>query len=74
MVLDIIGVTFGDSTFLNPLIRTHQQADLRIVGLCAPLDCLFELVGVGAVLRLFPSVEDARALRQQWAGHGPTMP
>lgn len=64
VILDVSGVTFGDSSFINLLLRTHQHTDLRVTGLGPPLDRLFRLVGVDAVLHLFPSVTDAQGARQ----------
>ncbi|WP_093714632.1 STAS domain-containing protein [Actinacidiphila alni] len=61
VILDVGAVTFADSSFLNLLLRTHQNADLRIVGLHPPLDRLFQLVGVDGVLNVFPTVDEARA-------------
>ncbi|SFF90928.1 anti-anti-sigma factor [Actinacidiphila alni] len=63
VILDISAVTFGDSTFLNLLIRTHRTTDLRIAGLHPPVDRLFHLVGVDTVLKIFPTVADARSTR-----------
>ncbi|SFF95714.1 anti-anti-sigma factor [Actinacidiphila alni] len=63
VILDISAVTFADSTFLNLLIRTHQHTELRIVGLRPPLDRLFHLVGVDTLLRVFPTVAEARVAR-----------
>jgi anti-anti-sigma factor len=64
VILDISGVTFADSTFLNLVISAHQLTDLRIVGLRPPLDRLFHLIGIDAVLRTFPTLADAQAVRQ----------
>nr|WSX75943.1 STAS domain-containing protein [Streptomyces sp. NBC_00899] len=54
VILDVSGVTFGDSSFINLLMRTHQHTDLRVTGLGPPLDRLFRLIGVDAVLHIFP--------------------
>lgn len=64
VILDVSGVTFGDSSFLNLLLRTHQHTDLRLVGVQPNLDRLFHLVGVDAVLRTFPTVADAQGVRR----------
>ncbi|MEV6012882.1 hypothetical protein AB0M29_39695 [Streptomyces sp. NPDC051976] len=58
LILHISGGAFGDPSFLNLRIRTHQRTDLRIVGLRPPLDRLFELAGADAVLRFFPMLAD----------------
>ncbi|MEE4547000.1 STAS domain-containing protein [Streptomyces sp. V4-01] len=62
VILDVSGVTFGDSTLLNLLIRVHQRTDLRIVGLRPPLDRLFQIVGLDAVMQVFPTLADARTV------------
>lgn len=64
VILDVSGVTFGDSSFINLLLRTQKHTDLRVAGLRPPLDRLFRLVGVDAVLRVFPSVADAQVVRR----------
>ncbi|MCM2410768.1 STAS domain-containing protein [Streptomyces sp. RKAG290] len=61
VVLDVSGVTFGDSSFLNLLLRTHQSTDLRIAGVPPALKRLFHLVGVDTLLHIFPAVNDAQA-------------
>ncbi|WP_433892542.1 STAS domain-containing protein [Streptomyces sp. CA-111067] len=64
VILDVSGVTFGDSSFINLLLRTHQHTDLRVTGLGPPLDRLFRLVGVDAVLHIFPTITDAQSVGQ----------
>lgn len=62
VILDVSDVTFGDSTFLNLLLRTHQRTDLRIVGLRPPLDRLFSIVGVDAVLNTYRTLAEAQSV------------
>ncbi|MCZ7457211.1 STAS domain-containing protein [Streptomyces sp. WMMC940] len=50
VVLDVSGVTFGDSAFLNLLLRVHQNAALRIVGPQPQLRRLLEITGADQVL------------------------
>ncbi|KKZ70437.1 hypothetical protein VO63_28980 [Streptomyces showdoensis] len=52
VMLDLSGVTFGDSTFLNVLIRTHRSGELVLVG-DSPrhLRKLFELTGTEHLFR-----------------------
>ncbi|MEE4543472.1 STAS domain-containing protein [Streptomyces sp. V4-01] len=64
VILDISDVTFGDSGFINLLLRTHQDTELRVVGLGPPLDRLFRIVGVDTILHIFPTVTHAQGARQ----------
>ncbi|MFI6144531.1 STAS domain-containing protein [Streptomyces sp. NPDC051109] len=59
VVLDVGSVTFGDSSFLNLLLRTHHLTTLRIAAPGEQLSRLFALTGADTVLSLYPSVEDA---------------
>ncbi|WNI18091.1 STAS domain-containing protein [Actinacidiphila sp. ITFR-21] len=36
VILDVSGVTFGDSSFINLLLRAHQHTDLRVTDLGPP--------------------------------------
>ncbi|WP_030162095.1 STAS domain-containing protein [Streptomyces sp. NRRL S-244] len=59
VVLDAAHVTFGDSSFLNLLLRVHRMTGLRIAAPGEQLRRLFALTGADTVLSLYPSVEDA---------------
>lgn len=59
VVLDAGSVTFGDSSFLNLLLRLHHLTTLRIAAPGDQLRRLFALTGADTVLALHPSVEDA---------------
>ncbi|MFD3762152.1 STAS domain-containing protein [Streptomyces sp. NPDC058622] len=58
LVLDVRGVAFGDSTFLNLLLTLSGACDLRLLGpLPRQLARLLAVTGTGQVL----TVEDAAA-------------
>ncbi|MFD3542644.1 STAS domain-containing protein [Streptomyces sp. NPDC058662] len=59
VVLDAGAITFGDSSFLNLLLRLHQLTVLRIAAPGEQLRRLFALTGADTVLSLYGSVEDA---------------
>ncbi|WP_030303327.1 STAS domain-containing protein [Streptomyces katrae] len=59
VVLDAGSITFGDSSFLNLLLRLHHLTALRIAAPCEQLRRLFALTGADTVLSLYPTVEDA---------------
>ncbi|MFD5537715.1 STAS domain-containing protein [Streptomyces sp. NPDC127079] len=59
VVLDASAVTFADSTFLNMLLSTHRQTDLRVAGPTRQLRRVLEMTGADTVLDLRPTVEDA---------------
>ncbi|KMO95341.1 STAS domain-containing protein [Streptomyces roseus] len=59
VVLDAAAVTFGDSSFLNLLLRVHHLTTLRIAAPGEQLSRLFALTGADTVLSVHPSVEDA---------------
>ncbi|MFJ4868909.1 STAS domain-containing protein [Streptomyces sp. NPDC088757] len=61
VVLDVSGVTFADSAFLNLLILTHRTTDLRLAGPTAPVRRILELTGVDTVLKVRETVEEAAA-------------
>ncbi|SFF77138.1 anti-anti-sigma factor [Actinacidiphila alni] len=62
VVLDISDVTFGDSSFINLLLRIHQATDLRVAGPQPQVERLFRLVGVDALLRIYPTAALAQAV------------
>ncbi|MFF5456008.1 STAS domain-containing protein [Streptomyces sp. NPDC012950] len=59
VVLDVSGVTFADSAFLNLLILTHRTTDLRLAGPTPQVKRILEITGVGTVLKVRETVEDA---------------
>lgn len=59
VVLDVGSVTFGDSSFLNLLLRLHHLTTLRIAAPGEQLRRLFAVTGADTVLSLHASVEDA---------------
>lgn len=59
VVLDASSVGFGDSSFLNLLLRVHRLTVLRIAAPGEQLRRLFALTGADTVLSLHPSVQDA---------------
>ncbi|MFJ7591695.1 STAS domain-containing protein [Streptomyces sp. NPDC097617] len=59
VVLDAGSITFGDSSFLNLLLRLHHLTTLRIAAPGEQLRRLFALTGADTVLSLHPTVEDA---------------
>lgn len=61
VVLDVGGITFGDSSFLNMLLRLHRTTALRIVAPGDQLTRLFQLTGADTVLAIHPDVQDALA-------------
>ncbi|MFJ8405809.1 STAS domain-containing protein [Streptomyces microflavus] len=61
VILDAGGITFIDSTVLTLILMTHQRAHLRIANLPPRLTHLFGVYGIDHVLRIYPTVSDARA-------------
>ncbi|MCY0943087.1 MULTISPECIES: STAS domain-containing protein [Streptomyces] len=61
VILDASGITFSDSSFLRLMLTTNQRVDLRIAAPSPVVARLFQLVCVEDVLRLFPTVQAARA-------------
>lgn len=59
VVLDAGSVTFGDSSFLNLLLRLHRLTALRIAAPGEQLRRLFAVTGADTVLSLHESVQDA---------------
>ncbi|WP_327308536.1 STAS domain-containing protein [Streptomyces sp. NBC_01298] len=59
VVLDAGGITFGDSSFLNLLLRLHHLTTLRIAAPGEQLRRLFAVTGADTVLSVHTSVEDA---------------
>ncbi|MER6318589.1 STAS domain-containing protein [Streptomyces sp. NPDC001581] len=59
VVLDAGAITFGDSSFLNLLLRLHHLTALRVAAPGEQLRRLFAVTGADTVLSLHASVEDA---------------
>lgn len=59
VVLDAGSITFGDSSFLNLLLRLHHLTTLRIAAPGEQLRRLFAVTGADTVLALHASVEEA---------------
>ncbi|WP_330328758.1 STAS domain-containing protein [Streptomyces sp. NBC_00536] len=59
VVLDAGAITFGDSSFLNMLLRLHRTTTLRIAAPAEQLVRLFQLTGADTVLAIHPDVRDA---------------
>jgi anti-anti-sigma factor len=60
VVLDAANLTFGDSSLLRVLLEVNQRTDLRIAAAVPFVARLITMVGMDRVLRLFPTVEEAR--------------
>ncbi|MFF7445636.1 MULTISPECIES: STAS domain-containing protein [unclassified Streptomyces] len=61
VVVDVAGITFADSTFLNLLLGLNRQTELRLVGPPPQLRRILELTGADTVLDVRATVEDAVA-------------
>ncbi|OKK22065.1 hypothetical protein AMK16_02255 [Streptomyces sp. CB00455] len=61
-VLDLVGLSFADSTLLNTLIQAHNRQHLVLAGPLSPqLARLFEVTGTDAVFHLTPDLASACA-------------
>ncbi|WP_328722022.1 STAS domain-containing protein [Streptomyces sp. NBC_00247] len=61
LVLDATRVTFGDSTFLQLILLTHQRGLLRIAAPSVALRRLFSITGADTVLHLYADLDEALA-------------
>ncbi|MFB6833258.1 STAS domain-containing protein [Streptomyces hydrogenans] len=61
VVLDASGVAFADSTFLNLVILIHQTGKLRVVAPSEQVRRLCAITGVGDILQIRETVDDAVA-------------
>ncbi|MEU0410815.1 STAS domain-containing protein [Streptomyces griseorubiginosus] len=59
IALDVSGVTFADSTFLNLLLRINRLTSLRLVAPAPQFQRVLEITGADAVLDIRASIEDA---------------
>ncbi|MFD3533044.1 STAS domain-containing protein [Streptomyces sp. NPDC058664] len=61
VVLDVSGVTFADSAFLNLLISTHRRTDLCLVDPTPQVKRILEITGLDTVLKMRETLKDAAA-------------
>lgn len=59
VLLDLSGVTFGDSAFLSLLIRVQRTTDLRLIAPTSSVRQLFALTGTEGFLHIYASVAEA---------------
>ncbi|MFJ9026462.1 STAS domain-containing protein [Streptomyces sp. NPDC102259] len=59
VVIDVSGVSFADSTFLNLLLRIHHMTSLRVAGPPRQLRHLFEITGADTVLDTRENIREA---------------
>ncbi|MBK3629684.1 STAS domain-containing protein [Streptomyces sp. MBT49] len=59
VVIDVSGVVFADSTFLNLLLRVCHQTSLRVAGPTAQLRRVLQITGTDTVLDIRESITDA---------------
>ncbi|MFF8431753.1 STAS domain-containing protein [Streptomyces sp. NPDC016566] len=59
VIVDISGVTFADSTFLNLLLRVHRLSTLRVVGPSPQFERVLAITGADTVLDIRTTVADA---------------
>ena len=66
LVIDLMGVTFLDSTGLRSLLATHTKLEetggrLALVVTGGPVMRLFDVSGIESALNIYPSVDAATA-------------
>ncbi|MFE8977502.1 STAS domain-containing protein [Streptomyces cyaneofuscatus] len=61
LVLDASNITFADSSFLRMILNAHRRTDLRIAAPTQRVARLFDLAGVDAYLRIYPTLDTARS-------------
>lgn len=61
VILDADGITFSDSSFIRLVMLIHRRTELRIAAPSPIVARLFQMIGVDAVLHLYPTVQDARS-------------
>jgi len=59
VVVDVAGLEFADSSFLNLLLRTHRATSLCLVSPAPQLRRVLEITGADEVLEIRATVEDA---------------
>ncbi|MFJ8996528.1 STAS domain-containing protein [Streptomyces sp. NPDC102279] len=60
VIVDLAGVTFGDSTFLNTLIHAETRTDLRLTGVPDTIARVFAITAMDEVLAIYPTCEAAQ--------------
>jgi anti-anti-sigma factor len=66
LVIDLMGVTFLDSTGLRSLLATHTKLEeaggrLALIVAGGPVMRLFDVTGIESALNIYPSVDAATA-------------
>lgn len=61
VIVDASGVAFADSSFINVLLLAHQRSQVRVAAARPQLRRVLELMGADQILRLYGTVEQARA-------------
>ncbi|MFE9812231.1 STAS domain-containing protein [Streptomyces sp. NPDC005548] len=60
VVVDLAGVTFGDSTFLNTLIQAETLTDLRLTGVPPSIARVFAITAMDEILAVYPTCDAAQ--------------
>ncbi|MFI5998087.1 STAS domain-containing protein [Streptomyces sp. NPDC051362] len=60
VIVDLAGVTFGDSMFLNQIIAAEKLTELRLINIPAVIDRVFAITTVYDILAIYPTLEAAR--------------
>jgi len=61
VILDVSGVTFADSSFLNLMIMAHRTGKLRVAAPSEHVRRLCAITGVDGVLEIRDTISDAAA-------------
>ncbi|MFE9812753.1 STAS domain-containing protein [Streptomyces sp. NPDC005227] len=60
VIIDLASVTFGDSMFLNEIIRAEKLTDLRLINIPDVIDRGFALTAMYEILAIYPTLEAAQ--------------
>ncbi|MET7826830.1 STAS domain-containing protein [Streptomyces sp. NPDC005386] len=60
VIVDLTGVTFGDSTFLNTLIQAEKRTKLRLVNIPDVIDRVFTITAMYDILAVYPTLTAAQ--------------
>ncbi|MET7827057.1 STAS domain-containing protein [Streptomyces sp. NPDC005386] len=60
VIVDLAGVTFGDSMFLNQIIAAEKLTDLRLINIPEVIDRVFALTTMYDILTIYPTLQAAR--------------
>ncbi|MET7826993.1 STAS domain-containing protein [Streptomyces sp. NPDC005386] len=60
VIVDLAGVTFGDSMFLNQIIAAEKLTDLRLINVPQVIDRVFALTAMYDILAIYPTLEAAQ--------------